>query len=76
MVVIWQVALLSCVGVFGLLGNSLTVMTLLKNPKIMGQSQVFILNQSLLDAIASVMLFLSDVNIRAMGVTIHYQDTW
>ena len=76
MLVLWKLILLSSVGIFGLSGNLLAVVTLVKNPNVMGESQKFILNQSVIDALTAVMLFLSDINIRAAGIVIHYQDNW
>ena len=61
----------------GLVGNILAVVVLVKHPDVMGESQRLIINQSVIDALASLMLFFSNSNIEfGIGITFHYRDHW
>ena len=75
--ILWRIITFTSISVLGLVGNILAVVVLVKHPDVMGESQRLIINQSVIDALASLMLFFSNGNIEfGIGITFHYRDHW
>ena len=75
--IIWRIIVVTCIAVLGLIGNILAVVVLVKHPLVMGESQRLIINQSVIDALASLMLLFSRGFIEfALGITFQYRDHW
>ena len=75
--ILWRVKTFTCITVLGLVGNVLAVVVLLKHPGVMGEAQRLIINQSVIDALASPVLVFSRNNIECgIGLTFHYRDHW
>ena len=65
------------IAVVGFMGNLISIVTLVKHPHVMGESQQFILNQCVVDAAAAISLLMSHVFIvDTLGVTVNYQNNW
>ena len=75
--ILWTVIIVTCIAVMGLVGNILTVVVLVKHLGVVGESQRFFINQSVIDAVASLMLFFDSSNIElGLGITFPYKDHW
>ena len=75
--ILWRIITFTSTAALGLIGNLLAVIVLVKHPDVMGESQRLIINQSVIDALASVVLFFSRDNIEfGIGITIEYRDHW
>ena len=75
--ILWRIIVFACTAVLGLVGNILAVVVLVKHPGVMGESQRLIINQSVIDALASLFLFFSRGNIElGIGIALKYTDHW
>ena len=75
--IVWRIIVITCIAVLGLFGNILAVVVLVKHPGVMGESQRLIINQSVIDALASLLLFFSRSYIEfSIGFTFQYKDHW
>ena len=76
MLSIWKAAIITTEGAVGFLANLTVILVMMKHPKLMGaQSSRFILNQSFIDALVSIMIIVSHNNlVRNIGLQVSYSD--
>ena len=75
--ILWRIITFTSTAVLGLVGNILAVIVLVKHPGVMGESQRLIINQSVIDALGSLLLFFTRGYIEfGIGITLEYRDHW